>query len=118
MSLPLPRNIASLQGIRKGSPIVVSFVGSTGYDNPHVFADSGKQYDWTFTKDLHCTIVVKPGVDAAHAMRSICAQADWFEGYPILVDAERQQLAYIVTPNPLHLWPVKAGTHTWHRHFA
>jgi len=117
-NLPLPRNINSLQGLAKGTSIIVSFVGSTGYANPHVFADSGKKYDWEFTKDLHCTLVVKPGVDAEHAMRAICGLADWMAGYPILVDVESQQLAYIVTPKPLHLWPVKSGTNTWRQHFA
>jgi hypothetical protein len=59
--LALPRNIRNLTDVELGSTLVVSFVGSTDFRNPTVFADSGVQYDWGFTRDLHVSILVKPG---------------------------------------------------------
>jgi hypothetical protein len=116
--LALPRNLRNLTGVERGSTLVVSFIGSTDFRNPTVFADSGAQYDWGFTRDLHVSILVKPGVDCTHALREIYQASSLLHGYPQLVDVEQQHLACIVGADPLKLWPVRRGSEPWQQHFA
>lgn len=118
-----PRNAAAIVEARKrgdlryGDCIVASFVGSTSLAEPHVFVDPGKRYDWRFAEDLHVTIVVKPGIDAAQTIADICRAT---VAYPSLVDFERQVAASLV-PKPGGGWKPWArpkGGESWRALFG
>lgn len=115
----LPRNAASILAARQGGlkpakPVVVSFVGSTPLDGPHVFADSGAVYDWTFLAGLRSIIVTRPGIDSLDAMRGLYRVCDPLrEGYPVLIDCEREHLAYVVFDNPIRLWQASRDSELW-----
>jgi hypothetical protein len=110
-----PRNTRAAQWAREQElPLVVSFVGDTPWSNPTVYCDSGVRYAWDFMAGLHAVLVVKPGVDARHAMREILMRSDLIRvGYPVLVDVESQEVACIVDGNPVGLWQVRHGSELW-----
>lgn len=118
MTLPTPRNAVAILAMRKagtlkrGDTVVASFVGSTTFSEPHVFCDSGKRYDWSLLSGLQLAIVVKPGVDAEHAMR---AALELTEPYPTLVDVERQIVGSIVhrVGGGMQLWQRRRGSEVW-----
>lgn len=124
-----PRNIKAVEAARAagrlsdGDPVVVSFVGDldTGYKAIHVYADSGKAYDWSGIMGLRAIVVVKPGVDCADAVRRLMLQ--WTleplrhgNDYPTLVDLERRDVAAIVTGPKL--WPMPKDTDLWRQHIG
>lgn len=80
--------------------VVVSFVGSTDLDGPHVYPRSGEVYDWRFLRDLQVSIVVKRGVDAADAMRKIFAETMPTTGYPWILDLEAKHVSYLHNTKP------------------
>lgn len=105
-------------GLKPEHPVIVSFVGTTGFDNPHAYADSGVRYDWRFVKGLAVQVFVKPGIDARDALERIFDEVDLVQAYPMLVDVERKQVAAVVENRPLSLWHVKAGGSMWKDFFA
>lgn len=122
-TLPLPRNasrLLQLGGLTPGDWLVASFVGETLLDGPHVFADSGRRYDWEFTAGLAVAIVVKPGIDAGHAIASIFRVCNPMLSYPQILDIERKQLAYVVddgSTGRIRLWRVARGSEQWCNYF-
>lgn len=98
--------------------MIVSFVGSTGYRHPHVFADSACRYDWGCLKGLHAVMVIRPGIDVGHAMVAIFETAELMHSYPAVVDIDQQHLAFLVGSQPLQLWPVKPDTELWRDYFS
>ncbi len=118
----LPRNAQAILDLRAGGmkpehPVIVSFVGHTGFENPHVFVENGERCDWRFLHGLQAQIFVKPGVNAKHAMKAIFDEVDLMQSYPALVDVELKQLAFVVGNKPLKTWPVKSGTELWKEFF-
>jgi len=120
----LPRNAASIVELRlagkiaAGDCIVVSFVGSTPIDAPHVFCDPGKRYDWRFARDLHATIVTQRGIDISHVNGDL---AEMTMAYPSMVDFERQVVASIVPRSGVpgfKLWPRRRGSDAWQALFG
>lgn len=116
----LPRNAQAIidaraQGLKPAESVVVSFVGDTDFPGPHVYAEPATRYDWRFVTGLHVAIIVRPGIAAAHAMRSIFEVAML---YPTLIDIDRKQLAYIVEASPLKLWPRQFGGYDWQQVFG
>ena len=120
--LPLPRNAARLMqtGLKPGGSVIVSFVGETKHRFPHVFADSGRRYDWHFLAGSIVAIFVRPGVDAGHAIDAIFRGCNPMLSYPALVDIERRQVAYIVdgARGDLKLWRCTQESDLWLQHFA
>jgi len=121
--LQLPRNAARLMqagGLKPGGSLIVSFVGETKHRFPHVFADSGRRYDWEFSAGSIVAIFVRPGVDAAHAIDAIFRCCNPMLSYPALVDIERRQVAYIVdgARGDLKLWRCTNESDLWLQHFA
>ena len=120
--IPTPRNLASLSEARArgqlddGAIVVVSFVGPTQLDGPHVFVDGGKRYDWGFAEGRHAIIVTRPGIDTTHSMRGLFKAS---LPYPTFVDFDRQIAASIVdTPDgKLKLWPRRRGSPAWRELF-
>jgi hypothetical protein len=116
---PLPRNVKAISAARARGRLgalgvfVVSFVGETAIDAPHVYVDAGKRYDWRFASDLQACIVVAIGVDAKQTV------ADLFEAteaYPTLIDFDRRTVASVVedgTSGGLKLWPRARGSEAW-----
>lgn len=118
--MTLPRNANSIaigrnHGMRPRDPVIVSFAGDTGWPNPHVYADSGAVYDWTFLTALHVFIVVKPGIECQRAIRDIFAVAAL---YPTLVDIESQTAASVIDDHPLRLWNMSRGFKHWKEIFC
>lgn len=118
MSLPLPRNAQAIIDAREGGmapadAVIVSFIGHTGFENPHVYCDPGVEYDWRFLTKLATQIYVKPGIDARSAMKALFDEADLMQTYPMLVDDERQEVAFIVDNKPLKLWALKRESDIW-----
>lgn len=119
-----PRNAGQIIGLksRDSMPecVVVSFVGQTDIAHPHVFPESGVEYDWEFLRGAHVVVAVKPGINARHALGAIYdAKGDNpLAPYPSLIDTERQQLSMIVGARPLALWHVKRETELWNTYFA
>lgn len=116
--LPMPRNAraivdARVGGLKPAEMVIVSFVGETTWPNPHVFADSGRCYDWRFLHGLTAAIVVKQGIDARDAMVGVFDETNIFEGLPILIDPELEQAAYVVMNRPIRLSPIDADTPAW-----
>lgn len=112
-TLPLPRNAKVLDGLEKGSSVVVSFVGDTDYKHPHVYADPGRDYNWRFAEHVRTVIVVRPGLDVLRALVAIFeaeARSGW---YPTLVDIEAKTVGSIVDGQPIKLWPKREGCETW-----
>ena len=115
-----PRNASSIvlgrdRGVRPADPVVISFVGDTGWENPHVYADSGEVYDWSFLTNLHVFIVVKPGIDCHQTIRDVFAVAAL---YPTLVDIESETAASVIADHPLRLWPMSRGFKHWTEIFS
>lgn len=116
--LPLPRNSQALldyrrQGlIREYDGVVVSFVGKTAIESPHVFVDSGRRYDWRPVAGLNVCIALAAGVDARHAMVDLYRQAanGW---QPSIVDFDGKHVAWVVSDKPLTLLPHGRGSATW-----
>lgn len=106
---------ARLGGMRPAKPIVVSYVGDTELDGPHVHARSGWRYDWRFLVDLPTIVVVKPGVEVRDALSEIFAVARL---YPTLVDVECQNAASVIDNRPLRLWPFGRRGAAWQSLFA
>lgn len=103
--------------IKPGETVIASFIGSTNFAEPHVFCGSGVRYDWRFLRGLQVAIVVKPGIDAQHAMRSVF---ELTEPYPTLVDVERQVVGSLVDRigGGLKLWPRRRGSEAWRALFG
>lgn len=103
----LPRNASPIliarqrDGRRPYLPIVVSFVGDIGWDNPQVFADAGVEYDWRFLHDLFVYIAVKPGLEVRDAIAAIFAES---RPYPTLVDVVQKRAASVIAPRRLWRW--------------
>lgn len=116
--LPLPRNAMALDGLPVGTQVVVSFVGSTGYASPHVYADSGRRYEWGFLMGLHALIVIKPGIEVGDSLDAIFEAASPFVAYPAVVDAELKRLTFLVGSRPPKSWPVKEHTSLWREYFS
>lgn len=119
----LPRNAQAIvtmraEGWKPEDPVIVSYVGDTGFDNPHVYANSGEEYDWRFLKGLQVSIFVRPNVNAKHAMKALFAEADLMQGYPWLVDVELKHAACIIENNPIQLWHLIDGSDIWQEFFA
>lgn len=96
--------------LKYGSRVVVSFVGDTPIqDAPHVYADSGRRYDWSFLFGLQVEIVVRPGVDCAHAVAAIFDQAQL---YPTIIDYESQVVGSVVERSG-RVWPRRKGSEPW-----
>lgn len=123
-----PRNAGQIIGLkaRDAMPecVVVSFVGQTDIGHPHVFPESGVEYDWGFLGGAHVVVAVKPGINARHALSAVFDAVtdapEWTPSapYPSLIDTERQQLSMIVGTRPLALWHVKRDTDLWNTYFA
>jgi hypothetical protein len=118
--MTLPRNAqaivrARLEGSRPADPVVVSYVGDTGWRNPHVFADAGQRYDWRFLLDLEVLIVVAKGVDVRQALLDIFAVARL---YPTLIDLEQRQAGSVIDAAPLRVWPFTPRHPAWKELFA
>jgi hypothetical protein len=107
-NLPLPQGAwpiakARQQGLKPADGILVSFVGPTPWDAHHVFAESGKSYDWSWAVGLEIHIVLEPGVDAQDAINHLY---DPFNTTLLgLIDIERKQVSYVccLLPKPV-LW--------------
>lgn len=123
--MKLPRNASSIvrgreRGVRPADPVVISFVGDTGWENPHVYADSGEVYDWSFLIGLRVLIVVKPGIECQQTIRDIFAACSVYRDrlgmfYPTLIDIESQTVASIFEVHPLRLFPENRSYQ--HRHW-
>lgn len=103
-------------------PIIVSFVGSTGLRNLHLFPDPAKHYDWSCTKGLAVHIYTRPGIDIRDALASIFAvyEEPPFSAQaccPAVVDVDDQEVFFLVRGNPIETWPVRKGTKTWRGFF-
>lgn len=118
--LPFPRNFRCLQGRERGSDVVVSFVEQTRYRGiPHVYVDSGRDYDMRPLRDLRPIVAVRRGIDCARVCRALLEQMGW--AYPAWVDVDERHVAYVVDgPRPLgfKLWNVKQGSSIWRTFFA
>ena len=103
----------------RDEPLVVSFVGDVPWQNETVYCDSGRRYAWDFIRGLHVVVVVRPGVDALDALRSILERTDVVSGssYPVLVDVDAKEVAFIVDGRPVALWQIKRGTSLWQHYF-
>lgn len=102
------------RGVRPDRPVIVSFVGDTGFDGPHVFPDPGVEYDWRFLFDLPAIVAVKPGIDCLPALRGVFAEARL---YPTLVDVELQSAASVIDSR-LRLLPFPRNSPGWKELFA
>lgn len=115
-----PRNARAAQLAHdRGTALAVSFIGDAPLPWPTMYADSGVHYDWNCIAGLHVIIIVKPGIDALHAMREVLERSDCIGmGYPALIDWQNQELAFIVhgVDKPVQLWPVRRGTELWQRY--
>ena len=113
-----PRNAAAIVEARScgkledGDCIIVSFIGDTGLSEPHVYADSGKRYDWRFAEGLHVSMVVRPGVDAAKTMEDLFRST---MPYPTVTDFDRKIVASVVDKpgGGVKLWPRRSGSGPW-----
>lgn len=109
--LPMPGGAwpiaqARRQGLKPAEAVIVSYVGETPWQGPHVHCDSGKAYDWAWSEGLSLVIVVANGTDATDAIRG-CFWPEHHNrtGFPTLIDIENRRVAYIVrlVPKPA-LW--------------
>lgn len=117
-----PRNAAAIKAARssgqieEGGHIVASFVDRTPLRHPHVFVDSGREYDWRFASLLRAWVAVKPGVDAGKVLRDLY---DMTGGYLGLIDVERQLVADVVpSARGLKLHPYLRGSEPWEAVFG
>lgn len=124
MTLRQPRNAAAIAELRAagklaaGDCIVVSFIGSTPLDAPHVFCDPRVRYDWRFAKGLHATIVSRPGIDISQVNGDLSALT---LPYPSLVDFDQQLVASIVPRSDARgfkFWPRRRGSDAWQAIFG
>lgn len=106
--LPMPNNAWEIervrkQGYRPASTVIVSYLGETEWQGPHVFCESGKRYAWDWSRDLSIVIVLCPGVDATDAIRGCF----WpmAPNLLTLIDVERMAVAHVLglLPKP-RLW--------------
>lgn len=118
-TLPPPRNAAALIDYRRqgllsdhDDGVVVSYVGQTPIDAPHVFVDSGRQYDWSALAGLSAYIVVTKGIDARLAIVDLCRCSELGKA-PHLIDFEAKLLAWIVSHDPITLLPQRRGSSSW-----
>lgn len=116
--MTLPRNAAPIVNARLAGKapargVVVSYVGETPIDAPHVYCDSGKRYDWGFLTGLQTFICARPGVNCVDAIQQLFARANVMRGYPVLIDIQNEHMAYIVAAAPLRLWQVARGSEAW-----
>lgn len=116
-----PRNAPAAQRAREQAlSLVVSFVGDTPYPLPTVYCDSATRYDWSLVDGLpaHVIVVVKPGIDARHALAEIVRRSNTIRvGYPVLVDIEAKEVACVIHGSPIDLWQVRSGTELWQQYF-
>lgn len=115
-----PRNVQSVsraraRGIERG--LVVSFVGETCIEGPHVYVDSGGVYDWRFALDLPVAVVVTRGVDARPVFRDLFLVAML---YPTIVDFDREHVGSVVeaSSNSFQVRLLRQGSEPWLRLFA
>ncbi len=105
-----PRNAAHIIAMRLAGKapaygVVISYVGATRYVGmPHVYCDSGKDYDMRFLAGLQVVVVVKPGVKCMPVLRKLWSQYlnvnTPTDGMPMVVDIEREHLAWVSSDNP------------------
>jgi hypothetical protein len=114
-----PRNAQAIERYRRegwlsehDTGVVVSFVGKTAIDAPHVFVDSGRRYDWSALAGLSAFIVVTKGVDARHAMVDLYRISE-IGRTPQLIDFDAKMMAWIVSADPLTLDPQRVGSLPW-----
>jgi len=113
-----PRNAPAIERYRRegwladGEGVIVSLVGDTPIDGPHVFADPGRRYDWACMRGLHAIVVTAQGLDAGRCMADLYDIAP-FGAPPTLVDFAAQLLATVVSANPLVLLPERRGSSSW-----
>jgi hypothetical protein len=121
--LLIPRNTRAIEQLRADgqlppwSPIVVTFIGTTDLIAPHLYVDPGKRYDWTVARELYCTIVVRPGIDASNAIKALYDMAR--PGFkPALVDFESKVVGW-ATPAGLEVNPwQREGGSEWKNLFG
>ena len=117
-ALWLPRNAQSIIEARELGEIVdrdsfvVSLVGSTSIQAPHVFVDPGRRYDWRFARGLHANIVTRPGIDARAVMEDLRDLAGPGMA-PYLIDFDSRLVATVVCNRPLTVWPERPGSPVW-----
>lgn len=94
---------ARQRGLKPADGVLVSFVGPTPWQAHHVFAESGKRYDWSWSDGLQIHVVLKPGIDATDAINNLF---DPFNTEHLLgvIDIERKAVSFVVTMNPPTLW--------------
>ena len=120
----LPRNAKAIIKARAkgrlqdGDCFIVSFVGTTCLEEPHVYVDSDRRYDWDFVSGLHASIVVRPGVKAGQVMEDLYRLTVL---YPNLIDFEQQIVGSLVEKadgSGLKLWPRRQASESWRALFA
>jgi hypothetical protein len=100
----LPIEQARERGQKPAGSVIVSYVGPTPWDAPHVFCESGLRYRWAWSEELPLVIVTAPGIDAGDAIRG-CYWPTNPREFTTLIDIERRHVAFIVRllPKPV-LW--------------
>ncbi len=87
-------------------PVIVSYVGTTPWDAPHVHCTSGQDYDWEWAWGLELCVVLKPGVNARDAILN-CFQRCTLDRFLTLIDIERKLVSYVVCLMPERVWHLR-----------
>lgn len=96
----LPRNAARVADMVKAGrahTVVVSFVGNTDFRYPTVYADSGRDYDWSFLSGACAILVVKPGVDCRKTVRALVFQCGVLDPLPMIADPQTRACGTFIT---------------------
>ena len=96
---------------------VVSFVDRTPFDEPHVYVDPCRRYNWSFYKGLHANIVTRPGIDARFVIEDLFGLAALGMA-PYLIDFDNKVIATVVSTKPLALMTEPAGSYLWRQVFT
>lgn len=97
----IPRNAmpileARKRGLRPAMPVLVSYVGSLNFENPTVYCDPGKKYDWTFLKGLEAIVFISKGCEPDFAgISDSGAHLSGFQ-WPAVVDREAKTAAWLI----------------------
>ena len=108
---------ARLGGFRPSSA-VVSFVGSTRFDAPHVFPEPGKRYDWRFLARMPVYIVADSTCDMGDTLPAIFRVSDPTRvAYPTFIDPVALSIAYVIDADPIRFWTQPKGGAIWQEAF-